>query len=304
MEAIAMKPGSVLAAALVALMNLPVMAQQADAAGQQSAAAAPGVTASAAGKPLNPLGAAVDRGPLNAALRPPRLLPVHAQLMGSLDSKSAKTGSAVELRTQEPMKTADGTEIPKGTKIMGHVISVEAHGKGSENARMVVEFDRAELKGGQSFAIKSSILSVTPPPDPSTSSMLRSMDNMGGGVMGGATQVAGGARTGGLGAGNSSGMTVSGGMLQATPKQTEGLGSIADYGVQAPTQAAPPAAAGGNGVVTVGPAHAETAHATGVSGVMLASDATFKVSGTFSAVKQNVHLEGGTRVVLGLVILQ
>ena len=304
-----MRSAGLLAAVLVALTGLPLAAMQADAASGQSAATRQDAAVTVAAKPLSPGASpgtgspAADRTQPTAAPRPPRMWPVHAQLMGSLDSRSAKAGAQVELRTQELLRIADGTEIPKNTKILGHVISVEAHGKGNDNALLAIQFDRAELKGGQSFAIQSAILTVSPPPDPSTANMLRSMDNMGGGVMGGPTQVMGGAHNGGLGAGANTGLTVTGGMVQATPKQTEGLGSAADFGVQAPSEPAGHTAAAG-GIVTVGPAHKDAARVTGVSGVMLASDSSGKLSGTFSAVKQNVHLDGGTRVVLGLVVLK
>jgi hypothetical protein len=310
MEEIPMKPASMLAAALVVAASLPLMAQQADAAPQQSPSGngawkqvnqpSPATVAADA---TPPSGAGLVSGPANGAAAHPaaaprRLFPVHAELMGKLDSKSAKVGDPVELKTQEALKTLDGMEIPKGSRILGHVTLVEAHGKGCENAQVAVELDRAELKGGQSLAIRSAIISVTPPPDPSTSAIMRSQDNLGGGVMGGATQVMGGAHNGGLGNGSNGGMTVTGGMLQAAPKQAEGLSSVADFGVQAPGQASEQAAAS-HSVVAVGAA-AALAHATGVSGVLLASDISGKLAGTFSALKQNVHLDGGTRVVLGI----
>lgn len=307
-----MKPAGMLAAALVMVSGLPLMAQQADAAAQQSNTAGGAwkqvnqpetatTTASVTAGSGGPAGGMVA----HATVAPSRLFPVHAELDGKLDSKSAKLGDPVVLKTQEAIKTADGMTIPKGSRIVGHVTMVEAHGKGCENAQVAVELDRAELKGGQSVAIRSAIISVTPPPDPSTSAMLRSQDNLGGGVMGNATPVMGGARNGGLGTGNNTGLTVTGGMLQASPKQTEGLNSVADYGVQSPNEAPNQAAAGAasHSVVAVGAA-AAIAHATGVSGVLLASDMNGKLSGTFSAMKQNVHLDGGTRVVLGIATVK
>lgn len=312
-----MNPSSILAAALVVASSLPLMAQQADTAAQQNSSgnggwkqvSQPGPDDLAAGVMPGGAGpaAAPAVGPANGVaahsqVAPRRLFPIHAELMGKLDSKSAKVGDPVELKTQEAVKTSDGIEIPKGSRIRGHVALVEAHGKGCENAQVAVALDRAELKGGQSVAIRSAIISVTPPPDPSTSAMLRSQDNLGGGVMGGATQVMGGAHNGGLGNGTTGGMTVTGGMLQAASKQTEGLSSAADFGVQAPGQASEQAAKS-HSVVAVGAA-AALAHATGVSGVMLASDISGKLSGTFSALRQNVHLDGGTRVVLGIAFVK
>lgn len=290
-----MKPAGILAAALVTLTGLPLVAQEA-------AAAAQSIAVTVATAPAKPSGVAADVPRVAAAHPRQRMFPVRAQLMGSLDSKSAKAGSTVELRTLETMRAANGTEIPKGTRIMGHVIQVEARRKGSENAAMAIQLDRAELKGGRSLAIRSAILSVTPPPDPSTANLLRNIDNMGG-AMDGATQVMGGEHNGGLGAGNNTGLTVSGGMLQASPRQAEGLSSVADYGMQSPNETAARQPEATHGVIAIGAA-AQMAHPTGVNGVMLAGDATGRLAGTFSATQRNVHLDGGTRLVLGLMIVE
>jgi len=291
-----MKTASLLAAALVTLASLPALSQQADAAAQ------PATTASGAGTPANPSGMAganADISRPSAVSRPEELLPVHAQLMGSLDSKSAKPGDAVELRTQEKMKIADGTEMPKGTKIMGRVTSVVAHGKSSENAQMALEFDHAVLKGGESVAIRSEIQWVAPAPSTSTADMLRSQSNVGGGVMGDATRVAGGNNGGGLGTGGPGGYSQVNGKFELTDSLTMRPGSVTNYGMQAPeTNGQPPAGAGKPSDGSAKASGVVPPHATGVPGVMLAADVDGKISGTFSAVKQNVHLDGGTRVVL------
>jgi hypothetical protein len=309
-----MKTASLLAAALVTLTSLPLTAQQADAGAQQTA------TADAAASHANPAmntavvadpggGAAAaksaDFPKSTAAPRADKMLLVRAQLMGKLDSKSAKTGDPIELRTMEAIKASDGTEIPKGSKILGHVISVVAHGKGSESSQVAIQLDRAELKGGGSLAIRSEIQWVTPAPDPSTSAGLRSQDNIGGGVMGDSTKVMGGNSGGGLGTGGQGGYSQVNGHFESTDSLTQRLGSVTNYGVQTPNQAANPAAAGasGHGVVAVGAAQSMP-HATGVNGLLLAIDPSGKISGTFSAIKQNVHLEGGTRLILRVAAIK
>jgi hypothetical protein len=284
-----MKPARLLAAAMVTLTSLPLMAQQTDTAVEQSAAAR-SVTNPMNGPSGAPAGSAVSA--------PKQMRPVVAILMGSLDSKSAKVGGEVELRTQAAMATADGTPIPKGMRIMGRLIAVEAHRKGGPDGEVAIQFDRAEMKGGQRLAIVAEILWVAPPPSSSTADMLRSQNDIGGGVMGGATQVMGGAKNGGLGTGTSSVLTVSGGRVQVTSMTSQGLSSVADYGVKAPDQPS-----GGPGIATA-IAGEKLAHPTGVAGVMLAADASGEVSGTFTAAGQNVHLDGGTQVVLELAAAQ
>jgi hypothetical protein len=238
--------------------------------------------------------------------------PVNAELVGKLDSKSAKAGDQVLLKTTESMKAADGTVIPKGTRLVGHVTSVSAHAKGSADSAMAIEFDRAELKGGQTMAIHSEIRSVTPPASAVMSNGMQSEDGlgapMGGGMSGGARGMAsGGGRAGGGGllgggAGGGVGGSAVGGVASTTGHVGAGLGAVADDGVGAAGPVAGQAAAGvgGHGNLAAGAAGGVAAHATGISGVMLAGDATGKVSGTLSAANRNIHLDGGTQMVLGV----
>jgi hypothetical protein len=87
---------------------------------------------------------------------------VNGELVSKLDSKTAKTGDSVVIQTKASVKTADGTEIPKGSKLVGHVTGVQPGGAG-QNAQMALQFDRIELKGGQSVAVHSEIQSIAPP---------------------------------------------------------------------------------------------------------------------------------------------
>lgn len=87
---------------------------------------------------------------------------ITGELVNKLDSKDAKQGDSVVLKTREEVKTADGTDIPKGSKLVGHVTTVQTRGNGSENSQITLQFDRAELKGGQAVPIASVIESVSP----------------------------------------------------------------------------------------------------------------------------------------------
>jgi hypothetical protein len=299
-----MKTASLFAAALLSISTLPVWSQQSDASVTQS------TTASTSGAPANPTviagaGGTADIGRHTAQSKPEVLQPVFAQLMGSLDSKSVKLGDPVELRTQSQMKAADGTAIPKGTKIMGRVTAVSAHSKDSQNAQLAVQFDRVVLKGGQSLAIRSEIQWVAPAPSTSMADMLRSQSDIGGGVMGDATKVAGGNNGGGLGNGGAGGYSQVNGHFVTTDSLTMRPGSVTNYGMQAPqTNGQAPAGGVKSTDASAMAGGAEPPHATGVPGVMLAGDSAGKISGTFSATRQNVHLDGGTRVVLGVAAVE
>ena len=75
--------------------------------------------------------------------------------------KSAKPGDSVVVKTNENVTTG-GAEIPKGSKLVGQVTNVQPRGDGKDNSQIAIQFDKAELKGGQTVAIESVIQSVSP----------------------------------------------------------------------------------------------------------------------------------------------
>jgi hypothetical protein len=87
--------------------------------------------------------------------------PVNGELVSGLDSKTAKAGDSVVVQTRTSVKTADGTEIPKGSKVVGHVMAVQPSAAG-ENSQMALQFDHVELQGGQSLPVHSEIQSIAP----------------------------------------------------------------------------------------------------------------------------------------------
>jgi hypothetical protein len=51
--------------------------------------------------------------------------PISGELMKKLDSKTVKTGHSVVVQIKTPVKTPDGTAIPKGSKLVGHVLAAQ-----------------------------------------------------------------------------------------------------------------------------------------------------------------------------------
>jgi hypothetical protein len=90
------------------------------------------------------------------------LKPVTAELVNKLDSKSAKQGDSVVVKTNEDVVFPGGADIPKGSKLVGHITNVQARADGKENSQIAIQFDHAELKGGQNMAIESVIQSLSP----------------------------------------------------------------------------------------------------------------------------------------------
>ena len=85
---------------------------------------------------------------------------INAELEKSLDSKKAKVGDAVTARTTQEV-TADGKPVlPKGTKLVGRVTEATARGKGDSTSTLAVQFDHAELKGGQQVQLQAQVQAI------------------------------------------------------------------------------------------------------------------------------------------------
>jgi len=89
---------------------------------------------------------------------------INAELDKSLDSKKAKVGDAVTARTTQEV-TADGKPmLPKGTKLVGRVTEATARGKGDNTSTLAVQFDHAELKGGQQVQLLAKLQAIASAP--------------------------------------------------------------------------------------------------------------------------------------------
>jgi len=244
-----------------------------------------------------------------AASASAQMTPVSGELAGKLDSKSAKVGDPVVLKTTQTARTADGVIIPKGSRLLGHVTAVQAHGRDSQNSELAMQFDRAELKNGQSIAIRSVVESVSPSRVSIEAAQMSDTDMFasdpgapGGTAIGGGSM--GSARSGGGLVGGSRGFVGDTGSL-AGGAAGSATGSVAQ-GTRSTTGAVGAGAGPGLNVVDggargiAGSGGSLSAQSTGIAGVMLGGDASGAASGVLSASRRNVHLESGTQMVLGV----
>ena len=65
-------------------------------------------------------------------------------------------------KTTEKVQTSDGTVIPRGSRLVGHVTEVQPFDIEVGPARIAIAFDHAELKNGQSIAVYTLIRGVSP----------------------------------------------------------------------------------------------------------------------------------------------
>jgi hypothetical protein len=225
---------------------------------------------------------------------------VTGQLEGKLDSKTAKAGDEVVLKTTQKMKTADGVVIPKGSRLIGRVTEAQAHSKQQAESRMGLEFDRAELRGGQNMVIHSMIESISPSASAIAGASMADEEALDAPMGGGAVAGAGAAGGGHLGSGLVGGAT--GGAAMATSRVGSGIGSAGGTAMQA-TSNMGGEAAGSLGRGVSGAANGGSvvgSHATGIQGVMLNGGAAGSASGTLSSANRNIHLDSGTQMVLGI----
>lgn len=155
-----MQTGTILVALLFAATSFPFLGQAANSEPQQSnPAMRQGASPAAQPGQADAPASAPENGAASAASAPSEMRTVRAELVSALDSKTAKSGDNVVVQTKDSVKTADGTDLPKGTKLVGHVVGVQASSAG-KNSEVAVEFDHAEMAGGKNVPIQSQIQSL------------------------------------------------------------------------------------------------------------------------------------------------
>jgi hypothetical protein len=85
---------------------------------------------------------------------------INASLVGSLDSERSKPGDVVNAIVTESVVYQRSVLLPKGSRIVGHV--VRTGNGGEQSAALFVEFDRAILKSGQSAELNAGIQALAP----------------------------------------------------------------------------------------------------------------------------------------------
>lgn len=85
------------------------------------------------------------------------LVQANATLDQNLDAKALKQGDAVSARLSGKIHFANGTELPRGTTLLGHVDKVS-----QENGTSTVAwtFDKAQLKNGQTLPLKATLIGL------------------------------------------------------------------------------------------------------------------------------------------------
>jgi hypothetical protein len=235
---------------------------------------------------------------------------VTCELDGKLDSKSARVGDPVVLKTMDKVVTSDGTVIPRGSRLVGHVTEVQAYDPVHGPARIAIAFDHAELKNGRSIAIYTLIGGVVPSGgaiNDLQSRESREDDGGGGGMMG--MPVAGGVMANG-GRKSATNADIGDGPGSATSQIDRASDTaVGEWKRDQTNQASnsgstgSTTAQGGGGVNAGTGAHAVAAaravpHTTQIPGVLLAGNSSS--SGVLLSLIRNLQFESGTEIQLGV----
>src|SRR5260370_25078846 len=89
-----------------------------------------------------------------------------------MGTKNAKQGDEVNARVTDTAKLADGTELPRGTKLLGKVTDVKAKSKEDKSAHLAFNIDHAVLKDGKQVPVVVVVTSVTGPSQGSAQAMM------------------------------------------------------------------------------------------------------------------------------------
>ena len=97
-----------------------------------------------------------------AAVAAPASPEIHAVLEKMLHPKKVNVGDAVTARMTESTKLKDGTELPKGTHVVGKVTEVKAKADKEGPSKIGLLFDKAQLKDGKEIPLTMALVSVAP----------------------------------------------------------------------------------------------------------------------------------------------
>jgi hypothetical protein len=198
---------------------------------------------------------------------------INAVLNSSIDAKKAKPGAQITAHTIDTVKSLDGrTILPKGTNLVGHVTQASVRSKDQGESMLAIQFDKAVLKDGQEVPLHNAVLqAVAAPPQGSSNFSASDTD-----------------RLGTTGAGAPSNNPSMSGSRGARP---DGIPNTQPYPNDSP-----------NGTPSgesnaAGPLPANARGVYGYDGLRMSTNGNGEGT-VLTSNKKNVHLDGGTRLLL------
>ncbi len=97
-----------------------------------------------------------------------KVVTANAQLIGNLNTKTAKAGEPVKAKLTGEVRLSNGTTLARNAVLTGKVDTVTTL-KPSDVAKLTLTFDRAELKGGKTIPVKIMIVRLSTEYNPAAS---------------------------------------------------------------------------------------------------------------------------------------
>jgi hypothetical protein len=95
---------------------------------------------------------------------------IAARLSKPIDSSEAKAGDKIVARTAIPVRLSNGTLIPSGTNILGHLTEATALSKGNVQSSLGMIFDKIQITRKEELKIAGTLQAIAPPLDAGTDS--------------------------------------------------------------------------------------------------------------------------------------
>jgi hypothetical protein len=194
---------------------------------------------------------------------------VSAELTKRIDTKKAKVGDEVDVKTTSAAKFADGTELPKGTKLVGKVTDVHPKSDTDKTSHVAFDLERAVTKDGRDVPVHAAVTSMMVSAQPVDNTAMMSPGSGGGGMAGG---------------GSSPGSSGSAPSAPSAPS----VPMVSSQGQ--PAQGAQ---------VAKGPQ--DRVPVANMPGVVLTSADGVSSAGSLDSENKNINLESGTKMTLNLV---
>jgi hypothetical protein len=211
---------------------------------------------------------------------------IDAALTKSLDSKKAKKGDPVSARITEDAKGGNGTVIPKGAKLEGHLTQVSSRDKGDSYSTLGIVFDKAVLKNGEEIPLNVQVQAIAISQEAATAPAAGGMGGMS--PSGGGSQVAGPGRSP-----SSGGMESRAGEPSAPAMPNTNAASNTD------TNNAMAGKGATGGLTSSGLIQPGSRGVFGLQGIGLAAAADgAQQAAVVTSTDKNVHLDGGTQFLL------
>jgi len=80
----------------------------------------------------------------------------------TLDSSKLRQDDTIQFETVGAFKLPDGSLVPKGSLLVGHVILAKARSNGEPESQLELAFNRLVVAGGKKFSVKGSLQAVYP----------------------------------------------------------------------------------------------------------------------------------------------